>query len=150
VRSQIDSSYAALYVPWITTANPLAHAEIRRHGNQVPPSAFMAGVWQEVMRRTESENAGEPRSFQAVSLERNITFAEQGALNPRGINCIRYCPGRGYRRLGRQDGEAPIRSSCPECFAGYLIYLEHSMTTARSGRFLKQPDGLSGRRKRGH
>jgi phage tail sheath protein FI len=128
VRSQIDSSYAALYVPWITTPNPLAHT-----GNSapteisVPPSGFMAGVW---ARSDEKHGVAKTPANEvvlgAVSLERNITFAEQGALNPRGINCIRYFPDRGYRVWGGRTV-----SSDPEFMylnvRRYLIYLEHSI-----------------------
>lgn len=128
VRSQIDSSYAALYVPWVITPNPLAHAGNSEQAEiTVPPSGFMAGIW----ARSDEQNgvAKSPANevvLGAVDFERNITFAEQAALNPRGINCLRFFPDRGFRVWG-----ARTASSNPEFMylnvRRYLIYLEHSI-----------------------
>ena len=46
VRAQIDSSYAALYVPWVKMANPLAKTGTAIPSTvYVPPSGFMAGIY---------------------------------------------------------------------------------------------------------
>src|SRR5262249_3870123 len=46
-RSQIDSSHAALYFPWVVSANPLARAgreDIPRE-IRLPPSGFVCGIY---------------------------------------------------------------------------------------------------------
>jgi hypothetical protein len=128
VRAQIDTSYAALYVPWVITPNPLAKsgssipAEI-----PVPPSGFIAGIY----ARNDSQNGVSKAPANEVVLgasrfERNITFAEQGILNPLGINCLRYFPNRGYLLWGART----VTSDSEFMYVNvrrYLIYLEHSI-----------------------
>jgi hypothetical protein len=128
VRSVIDSSYAALYVPWVITPNPLASvgsavaAEIA-----VPPTGFIAGIY---ARNDEQSSVAKAPANEvllgATRLERDINFGEQGILNPLGINCLRYFPNRGFRVWG-----ARTASSDPEFMyvnvRRYLIYLEHSI-----------------------
>ena len=128
VRSQIDSSYAALYVPWVMTPNPLATAGSAISAEiAVPPTGFVTGIY----ARSDQNNgvAKAPANeviLGASRLERDIGFAEQGVLNPNGINCLRYFPNRGYRVWG-----ARTASSDPEFMyvnvRRYLIYLEHSI-----------------------
>ncbi len=111
VRSQIDSSYAALYVPWVITPNPLATsgsaipAEIA-----VPPTGFVTGIY---ARSDENNGVSKAPANEVIlgasRLERDISFAEQGLLNPLGINCLRYFPNRGYR-CGAPAQSVPIRN----------------------------------------
>jgi phage tail sheath protein FI len=91
-----DSSYAALYYPWIRVANPLGG-----DSNLVPPSGHMAGVW----ARSDGERGVHKAPANEVirgviGLERQITRNEQDSLNPVGINCLRAFPGRGIRVWG--------------------------------------------------
>ena len=128
VRSQIDSSYAALYVPWVITPNPLARsgssipAEIT-----VPPSGFIAGIY----ARNDEQNGVSKAPANEVVLgasrfERNISFAEQSLLNPLGINCLRYFPDRGYRLWGARTATSDSEFMYVNV-RRYLIYLEHSI-----------------------
>ena len=128
VRSQIDSSYAALYIPWIQTPNPLATAGSAISADiSLPPTGFIAGIY----ARSDQNNgvAKAPANeviLGASRLERDIGFAEQGVLNPLGINCLRFFPNRGYRVWG-----ARTASSDPEFMyvnvRRYLLFLEHSI-----------------------
>ncbi len=128
VRSAIDSSYAALYVPWVLTPNPLATAGSAIAAEiAVPPTGFIAGIY----ARSDQQNGVSKAPANEVllgasRLERDISFAEQGILNPLGINCLRYFPNRGFRVWG-----ARTASSDPEFMyvnvRRYLIYLEHSI-----------------------
>ena len=56
----------------------------------------------------------------------DINFDEQGVLNPIGVNCLRFFPGRGYRVWG-----ARTASSDPEWkyvnIRRYFNYLERSI-----------------------
>ena len=128
VRSAIDSSYAALYVPWIYTPNPLASAGSATPAEVVvPPTGFMAGIW---ARSDENNGVAKAPANEVIlgasRLERDISFGEQGILNPLGINCLRYFPNRGFRVWG-----ARTVSSDPEFMylnvRRYLVYLEHSI-----------------------
>ena len=128
VRAQIDSSYAALYVPWVYTPNPLAVAGTASPAQiLVPPTGFMAGIY----ARSDTENsvAKAPANevvLGAVDFERHINFAEQSVLNPLGINCLRFFPDRGYRVWGART----VSSDTELMYINvrrYLIYLEHSI-----------------------
>lgn len=111
VRGSIDSDRAALYYPWVVIPNPAARpgdasqpAEIA-----VPPSGFVAGVWarSDVERGVWKSPANEVVRG-ALRFERDLSVPEVESLNPLGINCLRYMPGRGYRVWGaRTAGSDP-------------------------------------------
>ncbi len=100
-----DSSYAALYYPWIKVFDPVAGKSI-----EMPPSGHMAGVWarNDGTRGVHKAPANEVVAG-VLDVEFQITRAEQDGLNPVGINCIRAFPGRGIRVWG-----ARTLSSDPE------------------------------------
>jgi phage tail sheath protein FI len=94
-----DSAFAALYYPWLKVANPIAtngDTEIL-----VPPSGHMAGIW---ARNDNERGVWKAPANEvvrgALDVETNITMAEQGLLNPIGINCIRPFGTRGIRIWG--------------------------------------------------
>lgn len=91
-----DSSYAALYYPWIRVFDPLAGRSIL-----VPPSGHMAGIWarNDNTRGVHKAPANEVIGG-ALDTEYQITRGEQDGLNPAGINCIRAFAGRGVRVWG--------------------------------------------------
>jgi hypothetical protein len=91
-----DSSYAALYYPWITVQDPITNRPI-----QIPPSGHMAGVWarNDTTRGVHKAPANEVVQG-AVGLAYQTTKGEQDTLNPNGVNCIRAFPGRGIRVWG--------------------------------------------------
>ena len=128
-RAGIDSDRAALYYPWVTIANPEASpgdasepAEI-----DVPPSGFLCGIYarNDVERHVSKSPANEVLRS-ALRFARDVTFGENELLNPLGINCLRYFPGRGYRVWG-----ARTASSDPEwkylSVRRYFHYLEASI-----------------------
>lgn len=91
-----DSSYAALYYPWIKIFDPASGKPIF-----MPPSGHMAGIW----ARTDSTRGVHKAPANevvggAIDLELGITKGEQDGLNPMGVNCIRAFPGRGIRVWG--------------------------------------------------
>jgi phage tail sheath protein FI len=85
------SQSAALYYPWIEVMDPVDDLPVR-----VPPCGHVAGVW----ARTDAA-AGVHKApanqvvLGATGLPFQVTAAEQDAMNPQGINCIRSFPGRG-------------------------------------------------------
>ena len=94
-----DSEYAALYYPWLKVANPAG-----TNGDRVltlPPSAFLAGVWArtDATRGVWKAPANEV-VLGALDVATKVSQAEQGLLNPIGINCIRPFGTRGIRVWG--------------------------------------------------
>jgi phage tail sheath protein FI len=94
-----DSKFATMYYPWIEVANPLAtngDASI-----MVPPSGHMAGIW---ARTDETRGVWKAPANEvvrgALNVEKAITKAEQGILNPIGVNCIRPFGTNGIRVWG--------------------------------------------------
>jgi phage tail sheath protein FI len=103
--AKYDSSYAALYYPWITVYDPKTQKNI-----QVPPSGHMAGLWArtDTQRGVHKAPANEVVRG-ALDLGVHTTKGERDLLNPEGINCIVAFPGQGIRAWG-----ARTLSSDPE------------------------------------
>lgn len=129
VKSRIDSSYAALYHPWVFASNPLAQPGNESIPREIllPPSGFVSGIYaRNDNTKGVSKSPGNETVRGALRFETDISFADQELLNPRGVNCLRFFPGRGNRLWG-----ARTTSSDPEWkYVGprrYFIYLEHSI-----------------------
>jgi uncharacterized protein len=91
-----DSSYAALYYPWIEVMDPITSKVIK-----IPPCGHIAGVWARSDNTRGVHKAPANEVVQgAVGLAYQTTKGEQDTLNPNGINCIRAFPGRGIRIWG--------------------------------------------------
>ncbi len=91
-----DSSYAALYYPWIQVMDPVTNRPLA-----IPPAGHIAGVWarSDSTRGVHKAPANEVVQG-AVGLVYQTTKGEQDTLNPIGVNCIRAFPGRGIRVWG--------------------------------------------------
>jgi uncharacterized protein len=96
VTTGFDSSYAAMYYPWVKVMDPATDMIVN-----VPPSGYMAGIWarNDNTRGVHKAPANEI-VLGAVGLAYQTTKGEQDTLNPVGINCIRAFPGRGIRVWG--------------------------------------------------
>jgi Bacteriophage tail sheath protein len=128
LKGKIDSTYAALYYPWITIGNPGAATDpLQPSQIDVPPSGAVCGIYArtDVNRGVWKAPANETVTG-AIALQRDIRFGEQEILNPLGINCIRALPNRGIRVWG-----ARTISSDPEWkyvnVRRYFLYLEASI-----------------------
>jgi len=96
-RSPFDTTFAALYYPWVKIRDP------RPGGDEIlaPPSGFVAGVYArtDLSRGVHKAPANEVlRSIRG--LEQNVTRREQDVLNPVSINVLRTLAGRGNRIWG--------------------------------------------------
>jgi phage tail sheath protein FI len=91
-----DSSYAALYYPWIQVMDPIKNTPAL-----IPPSGHIAGIWarNDNTRGVHKAPANEVVRG-ATGLAVNVTKGEQDTLNPNGVNCIRAFPGMGIRVWG--------------------------------------------------
>jgi hypothetical protein len=94
-----DSSYAAMYYPWIQVMDPATNKPIN-----IPPSGHMAGVWarNDITRGVHKAPANEVVQG-AIGLAYQTTKGEQDTLNPIGVNVIRSFPGRGIRVWGARS-----------------------------------------------
>lgn len=86
-----SSKYGALYYPWIKVYDPLTEKQ-----EEKPPGGYVAGIYarSDIERGVHKAPANELVRG-AVDLQFQITKQDQEILNPRGINVIRYFPGRG-------------------------------------------------------
>lgn len=95
-RENFDTSYAAIYHPWLNMYDAL-----QKTNEYFPPSAAMAGVYARVdtARGVHKAPANEViRNCVGLSVTYNET--EQAKLNPKGINLFRPLPGMGIRVWG--------------------------------------------------
>lgn len=122
MRAKIDSTYAALYYPWVRVLDPVTRQEI-----YLPPSGFVAGIYarNDVLRAVYKAPANEVVNL-ALGFELLLNKAQQDVLNPEGVNCFRFFEGRGFRLWG-----ARTISSDPEWkyvnLRRYFAYLERSI-----------------------
>lgn len=102
----IDTTYGAIYYPWITVQNPESGRLLK-----MPSAGYMAGVY----ARTDSERGVHKAPANEIllgpilndvantkPLYPNVTRGQQDILNPKNVNCIRdFRPeGRGIRVWG--------------------------------------------------
>jgi phage tail sheath protein FI len=128
-RSQFDTSYAALYYPWMEILDPTAKNDpgAAPAKLQLPPSGFAAGIYarSDINRGVHKAPANEV-VLGITKFMQNVTYARQSVLNPEGINALRFFPGRSNRVWG-----ARTMSSDPEWkyvnVRRLFIYLEHSI-----------------------
>lgn len=95
-KSAYDTSYAALYAPWVQVFDPLL-----KRATFLPPSGSVCGIYArtDIERGVHKAPANEVvRGCTGLSVTYNA--AEQGKLNPNGINLIRALPGQGIRVWG--------------------------------------------------
>jgi phage tail sheath protein FI len=84
---QKNSSYYALYYPWVSVLDPVTEKAIN-----IPPAGHVAGVY---ARTDSNKNVGKaPAGIEdgglrfALGLEKSLTAAEVGLLNPQRVNAI--------------------------------------------------------------
>ena len=93
-RMLFDTSFGALYFPWI---------KIDSHGHKttIPPSGFVAGVIAKSDKKLGVHNPPANEVLEgAIDLDILLNDAHLGHLNAEGVNCIRSFPNRGIRLWG--------------------------------------------------
>ena len=94
-----DTSYAALYYPWLTVRDRHANSNDARKSN--PPSGTIAGLYSRVdAEKGVWEAPGNKGLFSVIEPIVRISDGQQDILNPIGINVIRTFPGEGTRVWG--------------------------------------------------
>ena len=128
-RASFNSSYAALYYPWIVAANPGFDPMLPGSAGEVslPPSGFVCGIYArcDVARGVSKAPANEViRS--ALRFERALTTNDQDTLNPLGVNCLRAFPGKGNLVWGARTTSADAEWRYVNV-RRYFAYLERSV-----------------------
>ncbi|TYB64792.1 phage tail sheath family protein [Nonomuraea sp. PA05] len=128
-RGNFDSTYAALYHPWVEILDPSGPPApgVPTPRIMLPPSGFVTGVYarNDVTRGVFKAPANEV-VYGLSRLEMNINTGRNQVLNPEHINALRFFAGRGNRVWG-----ARTLSSNPEWLyvnvRRLFIFLEHSI-----------------------
>ncbi len=95
-RDMFDSTYCAMYHPWLQIFDPLSKKNII-----APPSGSMLGIYARSDSTIGVHKAPANEVVRACTgLASSYNSAEQDLLNPKGINLIRSFPGRGIRVWG--------------------------------------------------
>ena len=95
-RTIFDTSYAAIYHPWVKVYDPLEKREIF-----IPPSGSVIGIFSRSDQERGVHKAPANEVLRgAIDLKYRLNKGEQDILNPNGVNLIRVFPGRGIRIWG--------------------------------------------------
>ncbi|WP_432666847.1 phage tail sheath subtilisin-like domain-containing protein [Wukongibacter baidiensis] len=95
-RNMFDSSYGALYHPWLNVFDALDKRNIA-----IPPSGSIAGIYARSDNTRGVHKAPANEIVRAcVSLDCQYNKGEQDILNPIGVNLIRFFAGQGIRVWG--------------------------------------------------
>ena len=100
-RSIIDSTYAAMYHPWIQVFDRTAKKPVF-----IPPSGAVLGVYSRTDIHRGVHKAPANETILCTDLKVHYTKAEQDILNPEGINLIRKFPGNGIRIWGARTASS--------------------------------------------
>ncbi|GMT48082.1 MAG: hypothetical protein IEMM0007_1648 [bacterium] len=95
-RSIFDTSYAAIYHPWMKIYDPLENREMF-----IPPSGSVMGIYSRSDQERGVHKAPANEKVRGVTdLKYLISTSEQDILNPDNVNVIRAFRGRGIRVWG--------------------------------------------------
>lgn len=100
-RSIIDSTYAAMYHPWIQVFDRSA-----KKAGFIPPSGAVLGVYSRTDINRGVHKAPANETILCTGLKTNYTKAEQDILNPEGVNLIRHISGSGIRIWGARTASS--------------------------------------------
>lgn len=100
-RNMIDSTYAAMYHPWIQTFDRSSNKS-----DFVPPSGAVMGIYSRTDVNRGVHKAPANEIVFCTGLKVNYTKAEQDILNPEGVNLIRAIPGQGIRVWGARTASS--------------------------------------------
>lgn len=101
-RDIFDTTYAALYHPWLQVFDPLDKKNI-----SIPPSGSVMGIYSRSDNTRGVHKAPANETVRAcVGLDCQFNKGEQDILNPKGVNLIRSFPGMGIRVWGARTASS--------------------------------------------
>lgn len=128
-RSRFNSTFAALYYPWLRISDPTGPSDpgLPSPTLDVPPSGAVAGIF---ARCDTERGVHQPPANEVVQgiteLVTPVTAAEQEMLNSGGVNTLRFFPGRGNLVWGARTLSSDPEWTCVNV-RRLVIYLEHSI-----------------------
>ena len=100
-RGVIDSTYAAMYHPWIQVFDRSSNKS-----DYIPPSGAVLGIYSRTDSNRGVHKAPANEIVFCTGLKVNYTKGEQDVLNPEGVNLIRAIPGQGIRVWGARTASS--------------------------------------------
>lgn len=100
-REMIDSTYAAMYHPWVAGFDRLSHKQ-----DYFPPSGAVMGVYSRTDAERGVHKAPANETVRCTGLNIYFNKGEQDILNPAGVNLIRAIPGQGIRVWGARTASS--------------------------------------------
>ena len=101
-RDIFDTTYAAMYHPWLQVFDPLDKKNI-----PIPPSGSVMGIYARSDNTRGVHKAPANETVRAcVGLDCQFNKGEQDILNPKGVNLIRSFPGMGIRIWGARTASS--------------------------------------------
>ncbi|MDR0851321.1 MAG: phage tail sheath subtilisin-like domain-containing protein [Clostridiales Family XIII bacterium] len=100
-RGIVDSTYSAIYHPWIETFDRLSN-----QNTFVPPSGAVLGIYSRTDVERGVHKAPANEIVRSTGLSTLYTAKEQDILNPIGVNLIRSLPGQGIRVWGARTASS--------------------------------------------
>lgn len=100
-RNIIDSSYAAMYHPWLQV-----YDRASQKPDFIPPSGAVMGIYSRTDTNRGVHKAPANETVFCTGLKLNYTKGEQDILNPEGVNLIRALPGQGIRVWGARTASS--------------------------------------------
>lgn len=100
-RGIIDSTYAAMYHPWIQVFDRSSNKS-----DYIPPSGAVMGIYSRTDTNRGVHKAPANEIVFCTGLKVNYTKGEQDILNPEGVNLIRAIPGQGIRVWGARTASS--------------------------------------------
>ena len=100
-RNIIDTSYAAMYHPWIQV-----YDRSQSKPAYIPPSGAVLGIYSRTDINRGVHKAPANEVVFCTGLKTNYSKGEQDILNPAGVNLIRALPGQGIRIWGARTASS--------------------------------------------
>ena len=141
-----DTSYGALYYPWLLITDP----ENSNNILQMPPEGWVMGEYADVVINRGIHKAPANVTLRGVQgLTYKVEDGEQDILNPDGINCIRIFEGEGIRIWGARTLYSVKDGFHYVNVRRLLLYIEESIIeSSRWAVFEPNDEALWGKLKR--
>lgn len=123
-RDIVDSTYAALYHPWLQI-----YDRLNKKPAFVPPSGAVLGVYSRTDTTRGVHKAPANETVFCNGLSTSFNTAEQDILNPKGVNLIRSFPGQGIRIWGARTASSNSNFKYVNV-RRLFIYVEESIKAA--------------------
>ncbi len=123
-----DTSYAALYFPWLIVTDRHAPSGLQNPQITVSPEGYVMGLM--ALTDNQFNVATSPANaplLDVISLTHFTSDDEHNLLNPVGINVIRTFPGEGIQVMGARTLSKTFDGRQYICVRRLLLYVEKSL-----------------------